>query len=139
MRQRGSRMGGAVALVVLATLLLTLVPSSGTSAGILDVVTSKKNNQGQWKWAGGNGGNFGGATHSFINGGDRVRWKVPGNQQQWHDVHSWNNNSINISRINPGQSVTKTFNAGGQIKYRCVRHSAIISGQCRGMCGVIHR
>jgi plastocyanin len=127
-------------LVLALTAVFSLLAASLATAGITDVVKSKRVS-GAWKWRGGNGGNFAGETHSYINNGDKVRWKVPASQGAWHDVHSHNqyaNWSYSRDRIDPGERATRTFNNDGNYGYRCVRHSAMIDGDCQGMCGQVH-
>jgi plastocyanin len=67
-----------------------------------------------------------------IRRGDRVRWTNPTGRT--HDVTAYGGWSF--SRVlSPGESAVRTFNTRGVFKYRCVRHSGIVSGKCQGMCG----
>lgn len=73
--------------------------------------------------------------HRYIGKGDRVRFRNPTNRV--HDIKAmggWNLTEI----LSPGESVTKKFNNLGTFRYRCVRHSAVVGGQCQGMCGLVH-
>jgi plastocyanin len=91
---------------------------------------------GDWKWRGGSPGG-----HLYTSNGHAVRWRVPSGQNAWHDVHAtdrgtdWN---FSKARLNPGQSVKRVFPNEGNYHYRCARHSAIIGGRCKGMCGIVH-
>jgi plastocyanin len=73
--------------------------------------------------------------HTYINRGDKVRWTNPTGRT--HDVTAYGGWSF--SRVlSPGESAIRTFNSRGTFRFRCVRHSGIVSGRCRGMCGIVH-
>jgi plastocyanin len=75
-------------------------------------------------------------VHTYIGRGDRVRWTNPTNKV--HDLKAYGRGWKYTKILQPGQKATKRFKKRGTFKYRCVRHSAIVSGKCRGMCGLIH-
>jgi len=69
-----------------------------------------------------------------IGRGDRVRWRNP--TSRTHDVTAYGGWSF--SRVlSPGESASRTFNSRGTFKYRCARHSALVGGECQGMCGKV--
>jgi plastocyanin len=74
--------------------------------------------------------------HTYIGRGDGVRWTNP--TSRTHDVKAYGGGWSLSTVLSPGESVTKRFRQRGTYKYRCVRHSAIVSGRCQGMCGLIH-
>jgi plastocyanin len=74
-------------------------------------------------------------AHTFIGRGDRVTWRNP--TSRTHDVKGYGGWSFS-KVLPPGASVSRRFRSHGTYKFRCVRHSAIVGGQCRGMCGLIH-
>ncbi len=75
-------------------------------------------------------------AHRYIGRNDVVRWRNPTNRV--HDVTAYGRNWSFSRVIKPGESVTRKFRARGNFRYRCARHSAIVSGRCRGMCGIVH-
>jgi plastocyanin len=70
-----------------------------------------------------------------ISRGDSVRWRNPTNRP--HDVTAWGGGWSFSAVLSPGESVTRQFDSRGTFKYRCVRHSAIVDGRCRDMCGKV--
>jgi plastocyanin len=74
-------------------------------------------------------------VHTYIGKGDRVTWKNP--TSKTHDIKGYGGWSLS-KVLRPGASVSKTFRQHGTYKFRCVRHSAIVGGTCRGMCGLVH-
>jgi plastocyanin len=73
--------------------------------------------------------------HTYIGRGDRVRWTNP--TSRTHDVKAYGGGWSLSTVLSPGESVTKRFRQRGTYKYRCVRHSAVLGGQCQGS-GLIH-
>jgi plastocyanin len=136
-RRRGGSMGSIRAsgrriglLTLILSVALTLFAAGLASADVDELVKSKNVN-GNWKWI---------KRHEYIKEGDTVRWKVPGTQNQWHDIHSYGGNwNFSVNRLDPGEGKNRTFQNAGAYKYRCVRHSAKPPGEpCAGMCGTIH-
>jgi plastocyanin len=76
--------------------------------------------------------------HAYIGRGDRIRWKNP--TSRIHDVRAYDKGTNwDFYRVlSPGESTLRKFRKRGTFFYRCARHSGIVSGKCRGMCGVIH-
>jgi plastocyanin len=73
--------------------------------------------------------------HTYIGKGDKVTFRNP--TSKTHDVKGYG--GLRLSAVlSPGKSVSKKFGAHGTFKFRCVRHSAIVGGTCRGMCGLVH-
>jgi plastocyanin len=106
------------ALLVGALMVLTL---GGSAFGATSTVRAKGE---KWK-----------PFHTYIGNGDKVTWKNP--TSKTHDIKGYGGWSL--SRVlRPGASVSKTFRQHGTYKFRCVRHSAIVGGSCRGMCGLVH-
>jgi plastocyanin len=73
--------------------------------------------------------------HTYIGKGDKVTWK--NSTSRTHDVKGYGGWRL-AEVLSPGERVSKKFRSLGTYKYRCVRHSAIVGGKCRGMCGLIH-
>nr|MBA2599946.1 hypothetical protein [Actinomycetota bacterium] len=40
--------------------------------------------------------------------------------------------------LGSGERTAKRFRRAGTYRYRCARHSSIVDGACRGMCGIVH-
>jgi plastocyanin len=81
------------------------------------------------------GGNRWKPKHIYITKNDRVRWRNP--TSRTHDVTSmggWSYSTV----LSPGEAARRRFRRTGTFRFRCARHSGIVDGQCRGMCGVIH-
>jgi plastocyanin len=74
--------------------------------------------------------------HTYIGRGDRVRWTNP--TSRTHDIKAYGGGWSFSKILSPRSSATRRFRQRGTFKYRCVRHSAIVSGKCQGMCGLIH-
>jgi plastocyanin len=72
-----------------------------------------------------------------IGRGDSVRWRNPTNRT--HDVTAYDKGADwDFSRVlSPGESVSRQFGTRGTFFYRCVRHSGLSGGRCRGMCGKV--
>jgi plastocyanin len=127
MRSFSRRSWGLAALALALT--LTILAAGSAMANVDERVKSKRTSGG-WRWI---------LRHEYIARGDTVRWQVPGNQNAWHDIHSYGGWSFTVSRLDPGEGRNRTFNNTGGYKYRCVRHSAKPAGEpCQGMCGTIH-
>jgi plastocyanin len=75
-------------------------------------------------------------THLYISMGDAVQWRNP--TSRVHDLKSTSKNWTFKRVLDPGERVKRTFGKHGFFKYRCLRHSSVVSGACRGMCGFIH-
>jgi plastocyanin len=67
--------------------------------------------------------------------GTTVTWRNP--TDKVHDVSSYGGNWTYARLLQPGERASRTFKSVGRFKYRCKRHSAMIDGACKGMCGVI--
>jgi len=74
--------------------------------------------------------------HTYIGRNDTVRWTNPTNRV--HDLKAYGGGWSFKRILDPGESAKRKFKQRGTLKYRCVRHSAIVSGKCQGMCGLIH-
>jgi plastocyanin len=132
-RKRGSNR--RLLTVLLAGALALLLTSTATATHVQDIAKSKKVN-GNWKWVGGSPG-----KHFYVGNGHKMRWKVPATQGAWHDVTSTNQGkdwNYSVARLDPGESATRTFQDTGNYYFRCARHSAVIGGKCKGMCGIVH-
>ena len=75
-------------------------------------------------------------AHRYVTKGDRVVWRNP--TKRIHDVTAYGGNWSKKAILDPGERTSKRFSSRGKFTYRCVRHSAMVDGQCDGMCGVIH-
>jgi plastocyanin len=108
-----------LAVVVGVALVLSL-------AGIALGATSQVRARGErWK-----------PKHDYIGRGDRVRWRNP--TSRTHDIKAYGGGWRFSKILPPGSQATKRFRQRGTYRYRCVRHSAIVGGKCRGMCGLVH-
>jgi plastocyanin len=96
------------------------------SAGVALAATAKVRAKGE-KWR---------PLHTYIGRSDKVRWANP--TSRVHDVKAYGGGWTFSTVLDPGESATRRFKQHGTFKYRCVRHSAIVSGKCQGMCGLIH-
>ena len=70
--------------------------------------------------------------------GTRVVWKNPASRNRTHNVKAYGNNWNKFEILSPGESTRKRFRQNGTYKYRCTIHSTLNSGNCNGMCGIIH-
>jgi plastocyanin len=105
---------------VLAGVAMVLV-LAGSALGATSAVRAKGE---KWK-----------PFHTYIGKGDKVTFRNP--TSKTHDVKGYG--GLRLSAVlSPGKSVTKKFGSHGTFKFRCVRHSAIVGGTCRGMCGLVH-
>ena len=70
-----------------------------------------------------------------IEKGDRIVWKNPTGKKHTVTAYrgDWNKNTT----LKPGEQTSKRFRKRGVYKYRCVPHSAMVEGKCKGMCGTI--
>jgi plastocyanin len=75
-------------------------------------------------------------VHNYIGRGDRIRWVNKTNRV--HDIKAYGGGWRFSKILRPGTKAVKKFNKRGTFKFRCVRHSAIVGGKCRGMCGFVH-
>jgi plastocyanin len=76
------------------------------------------------------------AAHMFIHVGDAVQWRNP--TSRVHDLKSTTKNWDYKRVLDPGERAKRTFGKAGFFKYRCLRHSSLVNGVCKGMCGFIH-
>jgi plastocyanin len=74
--------------------------------------------------------------HTYIRRNDTVRWTNPTNRV--HDLKAYGGGWSFSRVLDTGESAKRRFKQRGTFKYRCVRHSAIVSGKCQGMCGLVH-
>ena len=96
------------------------------SAGIAMGATARVKAKGE-KWK---------PVHTYIGRNDTVRWTNP--TSRVHDLKGYGGGWSFKRILDPGESAKRKFKQRGTFKYRCVRHSAIVSGKCQGMCGLIH-
>ncbi len=78
-------------------------------------------------------------AHVFIVRGDRIVWRNP--TERLHDLYKWKGRwkrGYLDRRLKPDERFVKRFRHTGNYYFRCVRHSSIVDGVCRGMCGIIH-
>lgn len=78
-------------------------------------------------------------AHLFIVEGDTVIWKNP--DERRHNVVAYGGGWRFSETLRPGQRVRRVFEVrpgGDPYAYRCTLHSAIVDGQCEGMCGLVH-
>src|SRR5918992_1780442 len=81
-------------------------------------------------------GNLWSPAHPAAHKGDVIVWR--NNSNRLHDVVSYGGNWRKSARLAPGRSSRKRFRRAGTYKFRCTLHSALHSGSCHGMCGVVH-
>jgi plastocyanin len=96
------------------------------SVGVAAAATSRVKAKGE-KWR---------PLHTYIGRSDKVRWTNP--TSKVHDVKAYGGGWTFSRILDPGESATRRFKQRGTFKFRCVRHSAIVSGKCQGMCGLVH-
>jgi plastocyanin len=96
------------------------------SFGVATAATSKVRAKGE-KWR---------PLHTYIGRNDSVRWTNP--TSRVHDLKAYGGGWSFSKILDPGESAKRRFKQRGTFKYRCVRHSAIVSGKCQGMCGLVH-
>jgi len=96
------------------------------SIGVATAATSKVKAKGE-KWK---------PFHTYIGRNDSVRWSNP--TSRIHDLKAYGGGWSFKRILDPAESAKRKFKQRGTFKYRCVRHSAIVSGKCQGMCGLVH-
>jgi plastocyanin len=75
-------------------------------------------------------------VHNYIGRGDRVKWV--NRTGKTHDIKAYGKGWRFSKVLPPRSTAVKRFKKRGTYKFRCVRHSAIVGGKCRGMCGFVH-
>jgi plastocyanin len=77
-------------------------------------------------------------AHLFISEGDRVVWKNPDDRR--HNVVAYGGGWRLNEMLSPGEQVRRVFDRARNepFAFRCTLHSAIVDGQCDGMCGLVH-
>jgi plastocyanin len=116
-------MHGVIKRVAAVTLAgAVLLGAIGTAAAATSTVRAKGD---RWR-----------PVHTYIGRGDRVIWKNP--TSRVHDLKAYGGGWSLSTQLSPGESVSHKFRQLGTYKFRCVRHSAIVSGTCQGMCGLVH-
>lgn len=74
--------------------------------------------------------------HVSMQVGTAVQWRNP--TSRVHDLKSTSKNWDFKRLLDPGERAKRTFGKAGFYKYRCLRHSSVVNGVCKGMCGYIH-
>jgi plastocyanin len=74
--------------------------------------------------------------HVSMQAGTAVQWRNP--TSRVHDLKSTSKNWDFRRMLDPGERAKRTFGKAGFYKYRCLRHSSVVNGVCKGMCGYIH-
>jgi plastocyanin len=110
-------------LLALGTIVLIVLALSGVALAATKTVKATSTD----KW---------GPTHLFVGKGTPVVWKNP--TSKVHNIKSTSKNWDYKRILDPGESAKRTFKAKGYYKYRCLLHSSLVSGVCRGMCGFVH-
>ena len=75
-------------------------------------------------------------VHTYIGKGDKVVWK--NRDSEGHDLTAYGGGWKVKRQLDPGDRFKKRFKKKGTYRYRCVIHSGIVGGACKGMCGFIH-
>jgi plastocyanin len=75
-------------------------------------------------------------VHTYIGKGDTVRWSNPDSEA--HDLTAYGGGWKMSQQLEPGATAKKRFKKKGTFRYRCVIHSGIVGGACKGMCGFVH-
>ena len=109
---------------VVGGLTAALLVSSATP-GLTDTSTVKATASDTWK-----------KVHTYIGKGDSVRWKNP--DTETHDLTAYGGGWKVNEQLAPGDTFKKRFRKKGTFRYRCVIHSGIVGGACKGMCGFVH-
>ena len=113
---------GALALLLVVTTLLV---------GTIDVALAARVRvrAGAERWR---------PAHLFIVEGDTVIWKNPDDRR--HNVIAYGGGWRFSEMLRPGERVRRVFrrSRGDPYAYRCTLHSAIVDGDCEGMCGLVH-
>jgi plastocyanin len=115
-------MGGRRFATMLVAVVLAVVMAGGAFAATARIRATSDND---WR-----------RVHTYIGRGDRIQWRNPTNRV--HDVHSMGGNWNFSEVLSPGESTSRRFRRTGIFRFRCARHSGVVDGRCRGMCGVIH-
>jgi plastocyanin len=100
-----------------------LVASSGV--GVAKTFSVKATSSDAWK-----------KVHTYIGKGDTVKWKNP--DSETHDLTAYGGGWKVSQELAPGDTAKKRFKKKGTFRYRCVIHSGIVGGACKGMCGFVH-
>ena len=98
---------------------------SMTGTGLAKTYTVKATSSDAWK-----------KVHTYIGKGDTVKWKNP--DSEMHDLTAYGGGWKMSEELQPGDTAKKRFKKKGTFRYRCVIHSGIVSGACKGMCGFVH-
>lgn len=109
--------------VILSFIVLVIVAVSGVAFAATKVVKATSAD----KWS---------PAHLYIAKGGAVQWKNPSSRV--HDLKSTSANWSYKRLLDPGEQAKRTFENTGFFKYRCLRHSSLVNGVCKGMCGFIH-
>jgi plastocyanin len=108
------------------TIALTAIMVLGLSAvAVAETRIVKATSTNKWK-----------SAHMFIHVGDAIQWRNP--TSRVHDLKSTTKNWDYKRVLDPGERAKRTFGKAGFFKYRCLRHSSLVNGVCKGMCGFIH-
>lgn len=67
-----------------------------------------------------------------IDTGDRVRWRAVSGT---HTVRAFGGGWRFSERIEPGDPVSRRFNASGTYRFFCSIHGRVAGDECTGMCG----
>lgn len=110
-------------MVAVSLILVTVLAISAVAVAKTRTVKATSND----KW---------GPTHLYIGKGDLVVWKNP--TSRTHDLKSTSKNWSYSKLLSPQKSAKRSFGKTGTFKYRCLRHSSLVGGVCRGMCGFVH-
>ncbi len=110
--------------VLIGGVTAALLVSTG-GVGLAKTYTVKATSSDTWK-----------KVHTYIGKGDSVSWKNP--DSETHDLNAYGGGWKLSEELNPGDSAKKRFRKKGTFRYRCVIHSGIVSGACKGMCGFVH-
>ena len=105
---------------IAAALLVTM-----GGVGLADTFTVRATASDTWK-----------KVHTYIGKGDSVRWKNP--DSETHDLTAYGGGWTVKEQLAPGDTYKKRFRKKGTFRYRCVIHSGIVGGACKGMCGFVH-
>jgi len=112
-------------IVVMVVALVALVVLAGPSPA--DTFRVKATSERTWNPA-----------FRHISKGDRIVWKNP--TSGTHTVTAYSGRWSKNTTLPAGERTSFRFRRTGSYKYRCTRpgHSAVVNGECSGMCGEIH-